>query len=75
MAKFANVTISGKIGPGYSVTSLVFTDVTAISFEIKNNTIDIFQDTKTPRHTTFDYNATATVTYTISGSTATITIS
>ena len=73
--KTATVTVSGKIGPGKTVTSLVFTDVAGIDFQIKNNTIDIFQDTETPRHTIFDYDATATITYTIAGDASTITIS
>lgn len=70
--KTATVTITGTIGPGQSVTSLVLTGVTGIDFQIANNTIAIHQDDKV---TTFDYNATATVTYTISGNAATITIS
>lgn len=70
--KTATVTITGAIGPGLSVTSLVLSDVTDVDFQIKNNTIAIAQDDKV---TTFDYDATATVTYTISGNAATITIS
>ena len=70
--KTATVTITGKIGPGFSVTSLVFTGVTGVDFQIKNNTIMISRDDK---HTVFDYDATATVTYIISGDAATITIS
>lgn len=72
--KTATVTITGVLGPGDEVTSLVFTDVTAVDFQIKNNTIDIEQEFKAQRHTIFDYDATATVTYTISGDAATITI-
>ena len=73
--KTATVTITGKIGPGFTVTSLVFTEVTGIDFQIKNNTIDIVQAEKAQKHTIFDYESTATVTYTISGDAATITIS
>jgi len=70
--KTATVTISGKIGPGNTVTSLVLSGVTDVDFQIKNNVIAISIDDKVRF---FDYNATATVTYTISGDAATITIS
>lgn len=72
--KFATVTITGVLGPGIAVTSQVFTNVSEINFQIKRNCIDIVQEDKAQKHTTFDYNATATVTYTISGVNATITI-
>lgn len=73
--KTATVTITGKLGPGLEVTSLVFNDVTAVNFQIKNNTIDIEQEYKAQKHTIFDYDETATVTYVIAGDAATITIS
>lgn len=73
--KSATVIITGKIGPGNSVTSLVFNNVTGVNFQITNNTIDIEQADSAEKHTIFDYDATATVTYTISGNVATITIS
>lgn len=72
--KTATVTITGKIGPGNTVTSLVFTNVTGVNFQIANNTIDIEQADSAERHSVFDYDATATVTYSISGNVATITI-
>ena len=70
--KTATVTISGKIGPGNTVTSLVLSGVTDVDFQIKNNVIAISIDDEVRF---FDYDATATVTYTISGDAATITIS
>ncbi len=73
--KTCTVTITGKIGPGFSVTSLVFTNVTGLFFNIKENTIEIVQAELAEKHTFFDYESTATVTYTISGVAATITIS
>lgn len=73
--KTATVTITGKVGPGFTATSLVFTDVTGINFQIKNNTIDIEQEFKAQKHTIFDYDDTATVTYTITGNSAAIVIS
>ena len=73
--KTATVTITGKIGPAFEVTSLVLTGVTGVNFQIANNTIDIEQAEKAQKHSIFDYEETATVTYTISGDAATITIS
>ncbi len=73
--KTATVTVTGKIGPGNTVTSLVFTDVTGLNFNIADNTIEIVQAGKAERHTFFDYDATTTVTYTITGDAAAITIS
>ena len=70
----ATVTITGVLGPGLSVTSQVFTGVTGLNFNIKDNTIEIIQAELAEKHTFFDYDATATVTYTISGDAATITI-
>jgi hypothetical protein len=69
--KTATVTITGKIGPGFTVTSLVLSGVTGINFQIRNNTIDIEINDK---HRIFDYDATATVTYVITGDNAVITI-
>ncbi len=71
--KVANLTITGKIGPGNSVTSLVLNNVQSIDFQIANDTIAV--RVANERVLTFDYDATATVTYTISSGTATITIS
>lgn len=70
--KTATVTITGKIGPGLTATSLELDGVTSIDFQIANNTIAISQNDKVP---TFDLDDIATVTYTISGVTTTITIS
>lgn len=73
--KTCTVTITGKIGPGFTATTLVFTDVTSLNFHIADNTIEIVQASKGEKSTFFDYDATATVTYTISGDAATVTIS
>lgn len=73
--KTAVITITGVLGPGQSVTSLVFSDVSDLKFHIKDNTIEIVQALKAEKSTFFDYDATATVTYSISGDAATITIS
>jgi len=73
--KTATVTITGKIGPGLTDTALVFQGVTGINFNISDNTIEIIQAAKAEKHTFFDYDTIATVTYTISGDAATITIS
>lgn len=73
--KTATVTITGVLGPGLEVTSLEFTGVTGLNFNIKDNTIEIIQAEEAQKHTFFDYDETATVTYTISGNHATVTIS
>lgn len=69
--KIATVTITGVLGPGQAVTSQVYLGVTSLNFHIKDNTIEIVQAEKS---TFFDYDATATVTYTITDDTAAITI-
>jgi hypothetical protein len=73
--KTCTVTITGTLGPGLAVTSLVFTEVTAVDFEMKRNVICITQAYKAQKNTYFDYSATATVTYVITGNNAVITIS
>lgn len=70
----STVTFTGPIGIGVSVTSLVFTNVTSVQFEIERNVVRITQSS--PNKITYiDYDATTTVTYTISGADATVTIS
>lgn len=66
------VTITGTLGPGQSVTSLAFDNVSSINFDLARSVISITANNKT---TDFSYNDIDTVTYTISGTTATITIS
>ena len=68
------LTITGKIGAGITVTSLVLTNVSKIEFDLAANVIRVFQSSLN-KITEFDYAVEATVTWTISGTTATITIS
>ena len=72
--KIATVTITGVLGPGLEVTSLVFIGVTSLNFHIKDNTIEIVQAEKAEKSTFFDYDETATVTYTITGDSAVVVI-
>ena len=72
--KVANLTITGVLGPGIEVTSQVFPGISDLNFSFKDNTIDVVEQSKAQKHTVFDYAETATVTFTISGDTATITI-
>lgn len=74
MAKSMTVTVTGVIGPGFTVTSLVFTEVQKISFDMVENVITLWKDGNRIIRA-FDYNATTTVTYSISGSAASVTIS
>lgn len=68
------VTITSTYGPGLTATAQSFTRVTGLAFDYVKNTIKI--DHADGRLTAYyDYSAIATVTYTISGGTATITIS
>jgi hypothetical protein len=72
--KTASVTITAKAGPGLAAVAQVFTGVESIEFQIARNVIQIdHDDVSSPSF--FDYDNTATVTYVISGSNATITIS
>lgn len=68
------VTVTGKLGPGKSVTSLVFSNVVDLDFQFDREVIAIKQSTKTTI-TEFDFADIATVTFSISGSTVTVTIS
>lgn len=75
--RYAVLTITGTLGPNNAVTSMVFQRVKEVAFELAKAVIKIVY---TPPNSTeekiqyFDYAITATVTYTISGNVATITI-
>jgi hypothetical protein len=73
--KVANLTITGRIGPGFTVTTKVFPGISDLNFSFADNTIDVIERLKAQKHTVFDYQPTSTVTFSISGDTATITIS
>jgi hypothetical protein len=71
--KVANVTITGFIGPGNEVTALLLSNCSKVSFDFGRNIIAVTKQDGSIAD--FDYDDTATVTFTISGDTATITIS
>lgn len=66
------VVYTGTTGPGQSVTSLTFTDVSDIEFDFRANTIKV---THGIGISYFDYSAITTLTWSISSGHATITIS
>lgn len=68
----ATVTVTGKVGPGLTVTAGVFTGVTNININTVNNMLQFTQDAVVKE---IDVNAAATVTATKSGTTWTLTIS
>lgn len=72
-ANSVTCTVSGKIGPGLTVTSTSFTGVTGVFFNILGGTFEILYGAG--KKATFDYNQTTTITMTISGTVTTLTIS
>jgi len=69
----ASITVTGKAGPGNTVTAEVFTGVTSFSVDTVNNVLAMDDGTGTITKVTIDSATTFTVTK--SGSTYTITIS
>ena len=70
--KLATLTVTGKTGPGFTVTAKVFHNVQFLTFNFARNTFSFSADEGSMD---FDYDTTATVTFTISGDAATIAIS
>lgn len=70
----STLTYTGKIGPGNTLTAKVFSDVTDIAFHLDRKTIEVTHAIP-PRISHLDYVGVATITYTISGTNATITVS
>jgi hypothetical protein len=68
----ATVTVTGKAGPGNTVTAEVFENVTNFSFATENNILTIVQGAKT---LAFDINDATTITATKSGTTYTLVVS
>lgn len=68
----ATLTVTGKVGPGNTVTAGVFTGVTNININTVNNMLQFTQDAVVKE---IDVNAADTVTATKSGTTWTLTIS
>jgi hypothetical protein len=72
-----NLTITGKIGPGNTVTSLLFANVTDVDFQVARGVLQVSFLTSggQPKTQSFDLAQSTTVTYSISGGVATITVS
>lgn len=73
------VTVTLPVGPGLSAVSQVITDVAEVNFQLRSANADkmvlqIKQETPNRMHE-FDFDAAATVTYTISGQNSTIVVS
>lgn len=69
----ANVTVTSTTGPGVTVTALVINGVLQVVFDLVRNMIFITDSAGRIRE--FAYDAVATLTWTISGRTATVAIS
>lgn len=69
-------TITGKVGPGSTVTAQVYNNVKFFSIDTDNEILEIrFSDANGPRTIQVDIAADTTITCTVSGSTYTLTIS
>lgn len=68
----ANITVTAPVGPGKTVTALVISGAKSILFDVDR---EVFVIDDGVRKHTFDYETIATVTYTISGETGTVTVS
>ena len=71
----STATITGKIGPGTTVTSLVLNDVTEAHFDFAKKSILSIKQATQPNTREFDLNATTTVTLTMSVGVGTLTVS
>lgn len=69
----ANITVTADTGPDIANTTKVYNNCSRLEFDFAKNTFNFTEENG--QIIFFEYNAVATVTYTISGSTATITIS
>lgn len=65
-------TVTATYGPGLTATALVLSNVSAINFDFRAFTVQVFQDDK---FETYSLTGVTTVTFSISGTTYTITIS
>jgi len=68
-----NVTITADIGPGESVTALVVNDVRELRYDFPGDRLQLVLANGKIQN--YDYDNVATITHTISGSVATVTIS
>lgn len=68
----SQVTVTGKSGPGLTVTAVVLTNVSSLVFNLNAQVLKVFCDQGQPE---FDLYNTSTVTYTISSRVATVAVS
>ena len=69
-------TITGKVGPGATITAQVFNNVTFFSIDCPNEVLEIvYTDANGPRRSQIDIGADTTITCTVSGNNYTLTIS
>lgn len=67
------LTITGKLGPGLTLTTHVIPHIRSIEFDLEHGVINVLS-ADFNNMIVFQYDSIATVTYTISGINATITI-
>lgn len=73
------ITVTLPVGPGLTVTSLVLANVAEVNFQLRaaggdKMVLQIKQESPNKIHE-FDFDAAATVTYTISGQNSTVVVS
>lgn len=72
----STATITGKVGPGSTITAQVYNNVTFFSIDTNNEILEIaYTDANGPRRVQIDIAADTTITCTVSGSTYTLSIS
>lgn len=69
----ATATVTGKVGPGFTITAGVIPDVTSVQFDTVKNLLQLFKGDGS--HVDVDITAATTITATKSGSTYTFTVS
>lgn len=72
----STATVTGKVGPGVTLTTVVFQNVKFFSIDTDNEVLDIvYNNGDGQRRTQVDIAADTTITCTVSGNTYTLTIS
>lgn len=67
----ASATITGKSGPGNTITAIALPGIIAVHIDIKKQVLTIEYYQNGPQRGEFDYQQTTTVTDTITGATLT----
>lgn len=73
----SKVTVTGKVGPGNTVTALVVNDVTYFGIDTKNEILRVVAGGNDPsaKGQEFDIGAATTITVTVSGTDYTVVVS